>query len=298
MTLALTILVDGISYAAWLFLVSLGLTLVFGVLRLLNVAHGGLYSFGAYSAAFAIGLSLRAGWGTAAQLTVMVLFAAAVGAILSLTIERLVLNRLYHEHETLVLLATYAVFLVLEDLTKLIWGGKSLYANAPRDALGTTQIGALAFPVYDLLLIGVATAAALASGLFLSRTRIGRLVVAVTTDREMSAAMGINVARIMTGIFVAGGLLGALAGALTAPKIAVLPGIGVEMIVLAFAVVVVGGLGSITGAVFAAVIIGLLRAFASHLVPTAEVFVIYAVMTAVLAFRPYGLFSPPVTRKI
>lgn len=298
MTLALTILVDGITYAAWLFLVSLGLTLVFGVLRLLNVAHGGLYSFGAYCAAFAIGLCLRAQWGIAAQLATMVLAAVVVGAILSLAIERLALRRLYREHETLILLATYAIFLMLEDLTKLIWGGKSLYANAPRDALGSVPIGALTFPTYDLLLVVVAVALAAATGLILSRTRIGRLVVAVTNDREMSAAMGINVPWIMTGTFVVGGLLGALAGALTAPKIAVLPGIGVEMIVLAFAVVVVGGLGSITGAVFAALMIGLVRAVASHLMPTAEIFVIYAVMTAVLAFRPFGLFSPAAARRI
>ena len=298
MSLVLTILVDGITYAAWLFLVSLGLTLVFGVLRLLNVAHGGFYSFGAYCAAFAIGICVRAGFSVAFQLVALILTSVIIGGIIAIVMERTVLARLYAQEETLVLLATYAVFLILEDLTKLIWGGVSLYANQPRDALGQVTIGALPFPVYDLVLVVVAIALAIAVAFVLSHTRIGRLVTAVTADRDMSLAMGINVTRILTGTFVVGAALGALAGALTAPKIAILPGIGVEVIVLAFAVVVVGGLGSVTGAITAAMLIGLFRALASHLLPEAEVFVTYAVMAAVLAIRPFGLFSPVTVRRI
>lgn len=297
-SLLLTILVDSASYAAWLFLVSLGLTLIFGVLKLLNVAHGGLYSFGAYSAAFTVGLCLRAGVGVGGQVAAMLAAAIVIAAFISLLIERLVLARMYGQHETLVLLSTYAVFLVLEDLTKLIWGGVSLYANAPRDALGSITIGALPFPVYDLLLIVIAVAAAIATALVLSRSRIGHLVTAVTMDREISLAMGINVPLVMTVTFVIGSILGALAGALTAPKIAILPGIGLEVIVLAFAVVVIGGLGSIRGAVLAALIIGTARAATSHLFPAAEVFVVYVVMAGVLAIRPYGLFEPARVRRI
>jgi branched-chain amino acid transport system permease protein len=293
-----TILIDAMSYAGWLFLTSVGLTLVFGVLRLLNVAHGGFYSVGAYTAAYAIGLSAANGLGTAWQFAIAGASALAVGAVLGLTIERTVLGRLYRHPEALILIATYAVFLVLEDLTKLVWGGQSLYANQPRDALGQMQLGALQYPVYDIALILVAIVLAAAIGLILNRSRIGRCVTAVVFDREMSAAMGVNVARTMTGTFVVGAALGAFAGAITAPKIAISPGIGVEVIVIAFAVVVIGGLGSITGALAGAVIVGIARAFTAHLFPQIELFAVYAAMAGVLAIRPYGLFARPEARRI
>jgi len=298
MLLAFAILIDGITYAAWLFLVSVGLTLVFGVLRILNVAHGGLYSFGAYSAAFAVGLCLRNGLGPAWQIAAMLSAAVIVGAVLGAIIERTIIVSLASAHETRILLATYAAFLVLEDLTKAIWGGVSLYANAPRDALGQIVIGTLSYPVYDLLLVAVAVTIAIALALGLSSTRIGRLVTAVVADREIATAMGVNVRRILALTFVTGAALGALAGALTAPKIAVLPGIGVDIIVLAFAVVVIGGLGSVVGAGIGAILIGLVRALSSHLLPEFEIFVIYAVMALVLMLRPYGLIAALQPRRI
>lgn len=290
--------VDGISYAAWLFMTSLGLTLVFGVLRLLNIAHGGFYSFGAYSAAYAIGLGASYGLGTTLQFILAALLAIAIGAALGLVIERTVLGRLYRQREVLVLVATYAVFLILEDLTKLIWGAQSLYANQPRDALGQVRLGALQYPTYDIGLVAVACVLAFIVWFVLNATRTGRCVTAVVFDREMSAAMGINVNRIMTGTFVVGAALGAFAGAITAPKIAISPGTGVEVIVLAFAVVVIGGLGSISGAVVGAGIVGLARASTVHLFPQIELFAVYTVMAAVLAIRPYGLFARPEARKI
>jgi branched-chain amino acid transport system permease protein len=293
-----TILIDGISYAAWLFLTSIGLTLVFGVLRLLNIAHGGFYSVGAYMAAYAIGLCVSNGLGTAWQFAFAAIAALVVGAVLGLAIERSVLGRLYRHPQALILIATYAVFLILEDLTKLIWGGQSLYANQPRDALGQVRLGALQYPVYDIALIFVAIALAAAIWFVLNATRIGHCVTAVVFDREMSAAMGINVARIMTGTFAVGAALGTFAGAITAPKIAVSPGIGVEVIVLAFAVVVIGGLGSVTGALVGASIVGIARAITAHLFPEIELFVVYAVMAGVLAIRPYGLFARPEARRI
>jgi branched-chain amino acid transport system permease protein len=293
-----TILVDALSYAAWLFLTSIGLTLVFGVLRLLNIAHGGFYSVGAYMAAYAIGLCAAAGLGPASQFALAAIAAIAVGAFLGFVIERTVLLRLYRHPEALVLIATYAVFLILEGLTKLIWGGQSLYANQPRDALGQMRLGVLQYPVYDIALIAVAIILAVTIGVALKATRIGRCVTAVVFDREISAAMGINVRRIMTGTFIVGAALGAFAGAVTAPKIAISPGIGIEVIVLAFAVVVVGGLGSMTGAVVGALVIGMARALTVHLFPEVELFAVYAVMAGVLAIRPYGLFAAPEARRI
>lgn len=294
----ITILIDGTMYAAWLFMISIGLTLVFGVLRILNIAHGGFYSFGAYAAAYAVGLAASNGFGIAAQFAFAGILAVAIGLFLGFVIERTVLNRLYRHQEVLVLFATYAVFLILEDITKLIWGGQSLYANAPRDGLGQVRLGALQYPVYDVGLVIVACGVAAAAAYVLNSTRIGRCVTAVVFDREMSASMGIDVGRIMTGTFLVGATLGALAGAITAPKIAISPGIGVEVIVLAFAVVVIGGLGSIGGAVVGAMIVGLARALTAHLFPQVELFAVYTVMAVVLAVRPYGLFARPEARKI
>jgi branched-chain amino acid transport system permease protein len=293
-----TIAIDATSYAAWLFLISIGLTLVFGVLKLLNVAHGGFYAVGAYMAAYAIGIVARAGWGTAGQFAAAAVATVLVGAILGLAIERSVLARLYRQPEAMILIATYAVFLILDDSTKQIWGGESLYANGPRDSLGLVRLGALQYPVYDIALIGLAIAAAALTWFVLHATRIGHCVTAVVIDREMSAAMGINVGRVMTGTFVAGATLGALSGALTAPKIALSPGMGVEVIVIAFAVVVVGGLGSIPGAVLGAVIIGIAHAVTAHLFPQLELFAVYAVMAGVLALRPHGLLAGTEARKI
>jgi branched-chain amino acid transport system permease protein len=147
-------------------------------------------------------------------------------------------------------------------------------------------------------LIAVSLMVAITVWYALNRTRIGRCVTAVVFDSEISAAMGINVARIKLGTFMVGAALGALAGALTAPKIAVSPGMGVEVIVIAFAVVVVGGLGSISGALLGAVIIGLARSVTVHLIPEVEVFSVYLVMAVILAVRPFGLLPPAQARRI
>jgi branched-chain amino acid transport system permease protein len=168
----------------------------------------------------------------------------------------------------------------------------------PAQFLGYTNIGALSLSNYELSLILVAGATAGLLSWALARTRTGRILRAVIHDREMSAAMGVNVGRMFTLTFVLGAVLGALGGALTAPILTVVPGIGVEVIVLAFAVVVTGGLGSIPGALVGAVLVGIARAAAVHLLPQIELFVIYAVMAAVLIVRPYGLFARAQARRI
>jgi branched-chain amino acid transport system permease protein len=292
------IIVDAASFAAWLFLVAVGLTLIFGVLRLLNIAHGAFYSVGAYVSVYAIGSSVSLGWGTALQIAAAVAAASFGGALIGLLVERCVLKRLYGYPEALILIATYAVFLVLDDLTKMAFGGQSLYATQPRDNLGEIVIGGLQYPVYDIALIAISPIVAAAIWYTLNRTSIGRCVTAVVSDSEISAAMGVDVGRVKTATFIVGASLGALAGALTAPKIAVSPGIGVEVIVIAFAVVVVGGLGSIPGALLGAVVIGLARAIAAHLFPELEVFAVYVVMVGVLAVKPLGLLAPAEARRI
>ena len=298
MLVTLAILVDGLVYASWLFIVALGLTLIFGVMKILNVAHGGFYSFGAYVAAVSIGVYYEAGWPPLGGFALLFVTAILVGLVWGTLLERGLLRFMYGRDEVLMALVTFAAFLVMEDLILLIWGGDPYFAYQPYGLLGITEAGPLIFSNYDLSLIGLALVLGLIAWWALNLTRWGRLLQAVIHDREMAAAFGINVTRVFTITFIIGAMLGALGGAVTAPMISVTPGIGVEVIVLAFAIVAIGGMGSVWGAAIGAVIVGLSRAAAVHLLPEVELFVIYGVMALVLTFRPEGLFSRAQARKI
>ncbi len=294
----IAIVVDGLVYSSWLFIVAVGLSLTFGVMKILNVAHGSLYAFGAYAAATLIGAYFNAGWAPIGGYAVMLLAAVAVGAVLGIVLERGLLRFMYGRDEVIIVLVTYAAFLILEDSILLIWGTNPYFAFQPYALLGNTSVGRLAFANYDLALVAFTVFIGGSLWWVLMRTRMGKLLQAVIHDREMAQAMGINVTRVFTVTFILGAMLGALGGAVTAPQISVAPGIGVEVIVIAFAVVVVGGMGSIPGAAIGALIVGLIRAATVHLFPQVELFVIYAVMSLVLAFRPEGLFGRAAPRKI
>ncbi len=298
MKMLLMILLDGTVYASWLFMASLGLTLIYGVMKILNIAHGSLYALGAYTAAWLVGVYFAQGYPPALCYLLLPLGALASGVVFGLLIERGVLRFMYGRDEVVMVLVTYAVFLVLEDVIKLIWGVNPYFAFQPYGLLGVVSLGGITYPVYDFGIVALALVSGAAVWWALNRTRHGKLLIAVIHDQEMSAAFGINVSAVFTVTFVVGAVLGALGGAVTAPKVSVVPGMGVEMIVLAFAVVVIGGLGSIPGAMIGAVVVGLTRAAAVHLLPEAELFVIYGVMAAVLAVKPHGLFAGPEVRKI
>jgi branched-chain amino acid transport system permease protein len=292
------ILTDGLVYAAYLFLVAVGLSLIFGVMKILNVTHGSFYAFGAYGAATAVGLYFGHDWPEAGGFLFMIALAMAIGAMVGLVLERGVLRFVYGRDEIVIVLVTYACFLILEDTITLIWGPQSYAAYQPMVAAGDTEVGDLILSNYDIGLVVVAALVAVVAHWAINFTRWGRLLSVVIFDRETAAAFGINVRLVYTVTFVVGAMLGALGGAMMAPKISVTLGIGVEVIVLAFAVVAIGGMGSIEGTVLGALIVGLCRAAAVHLLPQLELFVIYAVMALVLVFRPYGLFSPAAPRKI
>lgn len=298
MLTAMAILVDGLVYSSWLFLVAVGLTLIFGVMKILNVAHGSLYAFGAYTAATLVGWYFDFDLPPMGSFAVLLLASLAVGAVLGVLLERGLLRFMYGRDEVIIVLVTYAAFLILEDGVKLIWGVDPYYAAQPYGLLGITDIYMLPYSNYDLSLIGLALLVGGLLWLAIHRTRWGKLLQAVIHDREMSQAFGINVTVVYTATFVLGAVLGALGGAFTAPMISVTPGIGVEVIVIAFAVVVIGGMGSIPGAVIGSLIVGISRAAAVHLLPEVELFVVYAVMSAVLAVRPQGLFGRVVPKRI
>ncbi len=298
MNLIVTILVDGVTYASWLFIVALGLTLVFGVLKILNIAHGSFYAVGAYVAATFV--SLFATWKLAPWMSIVALLlaAVAVAALLAPLVERGLLREFYGRDEVLLVLVTYALFLILEDVTKLVWGANPYFVSAPYTLFGTVPVGEQSYVGYDFALIAVAVCCGAGVWWGLNRTRVGKVVLVVIHSAEIASSMGVNISRVYTLAFTFGILLAALGGALTAPMISVQPGVSVGVVIVSFAVVIIGGLGSIPGAAIGAVIVGLARALAVHTWPPAELFSIYVAMAVVLMFRPEGLFQQVQVRKI
>ena len=294
----LAVLVDGVIYASWLFLIAAGLTIVYGVMRILNMAHGSLYALGAYVAATLAGAWLRGGRAPLGSYAMLVVAALLVGLVVGPLIERGLLQFTYGRDEVVLVLVTYALFLILEDVVKLVWGVEAYFVSEPYGLLGTVELGPLSYPVYSGALVLAAVASGLGLRFVLEHTRYGKLLTAVIHDREVSAALGIDVRRMYLVTFTVGTTLAALGGALTAPTVSVVPGMGVEVIVLAFAVVVIGGLGSMPGAALGSAIVGLVRSAAVHYLPEVELFSIYVVMALVLAFRPRGLFVAAEARKI
>lgn len=298
METVVAVVVDGVIYASWLFIMAAGLTIIYGVMRILNMAHGSLYALGAYAAASLAGRWLSGGHAPLGSYLMLLVAALAVGLVLGPLIERGLLRFTYGRDEVVILLVTYALFLVLEDAVKLVWGVESYYVTEPYGLLGNLELGSLSYPVYSVLVVLVAAAIGIGLRFGITGTRYGKLLVAVIHDREMSAAVGIDVRRIYLVTFTLGTTLAAVGGAITAPTVSVVPGMGVEVIVLAFAVIVIGGLGSMPGAALGAIVVGLVRSAAVHWAPQLELFSIYAVMAAVLAIRPRGLFVAPEARKI
>ena len=295
---ALTILLDGLQFSSYLFIVSAGLTIIFGVMKILNVAHGSFYAWGAYTAAFFIGKFSDMGLPDAMGFLIIIAAAIIVGVILGFIIEQGILKYMYHRDEVLIVLATFGLFLVLEDIILIAFGTDPYFAYQPMALLDAVEMGGIVRDVYGLTLIGVAALVAIGCWWLLNKTKWGTLLKAVIFDREVGIAMGINVPLVYTLTFIGGAILGGLGGAYIAPTISVAPGLGTEVIVLSFAVVVVGGMGSIAGAAIGSLIIGILRAIAVHELPQVELFVVFAVMAVVLVFRPEGLFAPAKPRKI
>ena len=294
----LTILLDGLQFSSYLFIVSAGLTIIFGVMKILNVAHGSFYAWGAYTAAFFIGKFSDMGLPDALGFLIILAAAIVVGVILGFIIEQGILKHMYERDEVLIVLATFGLFLVLEDIILIAFGTDPYFAYQPMALLESVELGGITRDVYGITLIGVAAIVAVGCWWLLNKTKWGTLLKAVIFDREMGISMGINVPLVYTLTFIGGAILGGLGGAYIAPTISVAPGLGTEVIVLSFAVVVVGGMGSIAGAAIGSLIIGILRAIAVHELPQVELFVVFAVMAVVLVFRPEGLFAPAKPRKI
>jgi len=289
----LDILLGGVFHAAVLFLVAAGLQLVFGVQKIFNLACGSFYALGAYSGISAVTWAL--GHGLPPGLFVLPLVGAGLGlAVVGPPVEAL-LRTVYRRAEAFQLLLTFALVLILEDVLRLIWGANPQELGNLYMHYGSVGSGALRVPAYNLLVIGAALLVAAGLGLFLERTRFGRVLRATAEDRETSAALGVEVGRVYAIVFTLGTVLGTLGGALVVPTAAASLDMAVELVVEAFAVVVIGGLGSIRGAVVGALVVGLMRAFAVSFLPEMEMLSIYLVVIGVLIFRPTGLFGRAAT---
>ena len=298
MNLLTIIVFDAINYAATLFLLSVGLTVVFGVMRILNVSHGGIYALGAYMGTWLALWVLEVDLPPVLTYLMLLLGALIIGFLLGPIIERLLLRRIYGSDMHIQLLLTFSILLILDDSMKLIWGMEPLFISEPYSMLGRFKVGGIIYPWYDFVLVGVSVVFGAALVWMVRATRFGKLVIAVIHDREVSQAIGINVNLVFTVAFTVGALAAALGGAFVAPKIAVVPQFALEVVVLAFAVIAIGGMGSIEGAAIGAIIVSFARALAIHLAPEVELMAVYLIMILVLVVRPQGLFGEAELRRI
>jgi branched-chain amino acid transport system permease protein len=286
----IAVLLSGVFHAAILFLVAAGLQVVFGVQRIFNLACGSFYALGAYAGVSAVQAYTQAGGPPVLFVVPLVACGLLVGAV-GVVVERGLLRFVYDRDETFQLLLTFALVLMLEDAIRFTWG------TAPRStaglylAYGQVRILGAPVPVYNLIVIAASLAIAGGIGWLLTRTAFGRILRAAAENREMTEALGVNLAWLDVRVFTLGTALGTLGGALVIPATAAMSEMGIELIVEAFTVVVIGGLGSMRGALAGALVVGVLRAIAIAVYPELEMLLIYLIVIAVLVIRPRGLFG-------
>lgn len=284
MTAFVAALLNSLEFGLLLFVIASGLTIVFGVLGILNFAHGALYMLGAYLAYSAMKLAGLPFWITVAVVPVTV-------AMFAVVLERALLQRIYGRHPSVGLLLTFSLLLILDDGVRLIWGAGYQIVDPPEALQGTVEILGAVYPVYGLFIIlsGVLIGAAI--WLLFTRTRIGKIIRAAAVDREMAEAVGINVPRVYTIVFAFGAALAAVAGVLAAPIRALGPSMGDRIIIESFIVVVIGGLGSFPGALAGALILGAIHGFGARWLGELDIVLPYIGMALVLLLRPQGLLG-------
>jgi branched-chain amino acid transport system permease protein len=294
MTIFIIQLLNSFFYAAVLFLIAAGLSLIYGVMRIVNLAHGTLYALGAYVSAWvvggAVGHAASGTLGVAGLLLLLPVGAVAI-AVVGAVIEPTLLRPLYRRPEEYHLLITFGLLMILEDAMKFLFGGTPLTAGSIMDHMGSIPIGRLLYPTYNLFVIAIGLIAALGLWWIIYRTRFGVILRATSQDRRMAAALGVNVSRVYVQAFAIGCFMAGLGGAVVVPAQAAVLGMGIEALILAFVVVVIGGLGSLEGALVGALIVSLVRTAGIQFFPEIELAVLYLIATAVLLIRPTGLFG-------
>ena len=279
----------GLTTAMFLFLIASGLSLVFGVMRVINFAHGSFYMLGAYVAWQVVQWVHPSGGGFW-----VAALAAAVGVgVLGAVVERLFFRSLYGREELYQLLFTYALVLILGDAAKFLWGVDQLSVSSPPILSGSVELFGSLQPTYNLFVMAIGPLIAFLGWLLLNHTGVGRMVRAAQMDREMLDALGANVGTIYTGMFVFSAFLAGLSGALVTPIQSIVPGMDVLIIVQAFIVVVIGGMGSFWGTFWGSVIYGQVLSFGILIFPSFSLFSVFALMAVILIVRPWGLFGRP-----
>jgi branched-chain amino acid transport system permease protein len=285
---------NSLFYAAVLFLIAAGLSLIYGVMRIVNLAHGSLYALGAYVSAWviggAVGHAVSGTLGLAGLLLLLPVGAVAIAAV-GAVIEPTLLRPLYRRPEEYHLLITFGLLMILEDAMKFAFGGTPLAAGTIMDHMGSIPIGRLLYPTYNLIVVAIGLIAAVALWWFIYRTKFGVILRATSQDRRMAAALGLNVGRVYVQAFAIGCFMAGLGGAVVVPAQAAVLGMGIDALVLAFVVVVIGGLGSLEGALVGALIVSLVRTAGIQFFPEIELAVLYLIAAAVLLIRPTGLFG-------
>jgi branched-chain amino acid transport system permease protein len=281
---------NALFYASILFLIASGLTLVYGVMRIVNLAHGSFYAVGAYVAAWLIGLAATAKFPTA-FLFLLLLSGAGVVALLGIVLEPTLLRPLYRRAEEYQLLITFGLLLVLEDSMRLLWGPSPLTVSELPDAFGGLRLLGATYPGYNLFVIAVGVAAGASLWAFVYRTRFGVLLRATSQDMRMASALGVDVKRVYVLAFAIGCCMAGLGGAVVVPISGAVLGMGVDALVLAFVVVVIGGLGSLEGALAGALIVGAVRTLGITYFAEIELAVLYLIAATVLFVKPSGLFG-------
>jgi branched-chain amino acid transport system permease protein len=281
--------ISGLNAAAILFILGAGLTLVFGVLHILNFAHGSFYLFGAF-AAILISTYLKLGY---MNFWVSLILASIMMAFLGGIVERYFLRRMYSRHLLFQLLFTFALIYVFSDVIKIIWGGAAYAMRKPELLSYSILLGGRPVPTYSVFTIISAFLVALLLWVFLYRTKYGRLIRAIEQDREMSEVLGINTAALSTFVFMMGTFLAGLGGAIAAGSQAIALGLDVEVIIPAFVVALIGGMGSLLGTIIGASIIGMVDAFGILILPELSLAFMYLILAIVLMIRPWGILGIP-----
>ena len=290
MTILIIQILNSLFYASVLFLIAAGLSLIFGVMRIVNMAHGTFYAVGAFATAWLVGRAIAAGVPAGWAFLLIPIGAAAV-AVLGIIVEPVLLRPFYRRAEEYQLLVTFGLLLILEDVIRFLWGGLPLSADPIMDALPIIRVGGIVYPAYNLVVIGVGIAAALALWVVIYRTRFGVLLRATSQDRRMASALGLNVGLVYVSAFAIGCFMAGLGGAIIVPTQAAVLGMGIDALILAFVVVVIGGLGSLQGALVGALIVSFVRTAGIQFFPEIELAVLYLIAALVLLVKPTGLFG-------
>jgi branched-chain amino acid transport system permease protein len=298
-TVVLAQLLNGLQYGVLLFLLAAGLTLVFGIMSFVNLAHGSLYMMGAYFAATAFQYTGSFGWAVAA--------AMGGSLLLGLALEFVAVSRLYRRDHLDHVLATFGLVLFFNELVRIIWGSQPVFLQVPEFLSGAIDIGGFSYPSYRIAIIVVGLAVAVGSWLLINKTKVGMLIRAGAVNPAMVAALGVNIRLLNAMLFAVGAMLAGLAGAMAGPILSVQSGMGESVLITTLVVIVIGGIGSVTGAFYAALIVGIVdtmgrvflpfvlrqvteRSFADAAGPALASMLVYLLMAVVLAWRPQGLF--------